>query len=389
MTGGRIALLVIGSLVALIGIALAAGGGGLLIARETLRDREGFFTTSTERFATGGRALATESLSVLEGLPLELADDNLGTLRVRATSVDPTNPVFIGIARASDADRYLAGVDHDRIRNIDYDPFRVDYERRAGTVTPGPPATKNVWVASASGTGTQTLRWSVTGGTWSVVAMNADGSPGVAIDANVGAKIRYLFGIGLGLLLGGLIFLGSAVAMIYFGARRPRAPGPPSAGESARPAAVTSTTAATPSSPVVLEGHLDEGRSRWLWLVKWLLAIPHWIVLFFLWLALWVLSIVAFFAILVHRALSARHLRLQRRGPAMDMEGRVLQLRRTRHRSVSAVHTAGRARLPGDTEGLREGAWRRNDDLTFPGRPAAAAARAHGFAANADKHRPR
>jgi hypothetical protein len=58
-------------------------------------------------------------------------------------------------------------------------------------------------------------------------------------------------------------------------------------------------TAGTPRSyPVRLEGDLDEPLSRWLWLVKWLLAIPHFIVLIFLWLAFVVLTIVAGFAIL-------------------------------------------------------------------------------------------
>jgi Domain of unknown function (DUF4389) len=52
------------------------------------------------------------------------------------------------------------------------------------------------------------------------------------------------------------------------------------------------------ASPVRLEGHLDPPLSRWLWLVKWALAIPHFIVLAFLWLAFLVLSVVAFFAIL-------------------------------------------------------------------------------------------
>jgi hypothetical protein len=50
--------------------------------------------------------------------------------------------------------------------------------------------------------------------------------------------------------------------------------------------------------PVRIEGRLDESISRWLWLVKWLLAIPHYIVLGFLWLAVLVLTVVAFFAIL-------------------------------------------------------------------------------------------
>ncbi len=51
--------------------------------------------------------------------------------------------------------------------------------------------------------------------------------------------------------------------------------------------------------PVRVEASLDPQLSRWLWLVKWMLAIPHYIVLAFLWLAFVVLSIAAFFAILV------------------------------------------------------------------------------------------
>lgn len=50
--------------------------------------------------------------------------------------------------------------------------------------------------------------------------------------------------------------------------------------------------------PIRLEGNLDPSVSRGLWLVKWLLAIPHYIVLAFLWLACVVVSVIAFFAIL-------------------------------------------------------------------------------------------
>jgi hypothetical protein len=50
--------------------------------------------------------------------------------------------------------------------------------------------------------------------------------------------------------------------------------------------------------PVLVEGRLDPGMSRWLWLVKWALAIPHYIILFFLGIAFFVVTVIAFFAIL-------------------------------------------------------------------------------------------
>ena len=56
----------------------------------------------------------------------------------------------------------------------------------------------------------------------------------------------------------------------------------------------------TPAShPLRIEGELEPGLSRWLWLVKWLLAIPHFIVLILLVIAFAVLTVIAFFAILI------------------------------------------------------------------------------------------
>jgi hypothetical protein len=48
--------------------------------------------------------------------------------------------------------------------------------------------------------------------------------------------------------------------------------------------------------PVVVTGRLDEP-SRWLWLVKWFLAIPHLVILVFLWIAFVLATICAFFSV--------------------------------------------------------------------------------------------
>src|SRR4051794_7738605 len=50
--------------------------------------------------------------------------------------------------------------------------------------------------------------------------------------------------------------------------------------------------------PLRAEGQLDDDLSRWLWLLKWVLIIPHVIALAFLWIAFVVVTVVAFFAIL-------------------------------------------------------------------------------------------
>jgi hypothetical protein len=51
--------------------------------------------------------------------------------------------------------------------------------------------------------------------------------------------------------------------------------------------------------PVRVDASLDPSISRGLWLVKWLLLIPHLIVLLFLWVAFMAVTVVAFFAILI------------------------------------------------------------------------------------------
>ena len=49
---------------------------------------------------------------------------------------------------------------------------------------------------------------------------------------------------------------------------------------------------------ISLEGALDPKLTRWMWLVKWLLAVPHFVVLVLLWIAFVIVTIAAGFAIL-------------------------------------------------------------------------------------------
>ena len=214
---GAIVLVVVGALIALTGLGVVAGGGALMWLHGTQRDADGFYATSAERFETTTYAITSEELdlgSPEPGSPVELSD--LGTARISAEGTGEGR-VFVGIARQRDVDAYLAGVSHAQIRNVSLAPFSVSYRYERGERRPVPPAERDIWVASASGAGEQTIDWSPRSGEWAVVVMNADGSPGVSVDASAGVKVPWLLGVAIGLLIGGLAVLALGSVLLVVG----------------------------------------------------------------------------------------------------------------------------------------------------------------------------
>jgi hypothetical protein len=290
-----IILIVLGSVAALIGLVLVLGALFIVLANATQRDDDGFFTTSSERFVSPGYALTNERVEVWAGgdAPRWL-EDHLGTVKVTVTS---DRPAFVGIGPADDVEAYLADVERTIVRDVRYHPFRVDQTERAGRAPAGAPADQGFWAASASGSGERTLTWEVAEGSWSLAVMNADGSRGVAADVSVGGKVDFLGWLALGLLGAGALFVAAAALLLAVGIRG-TATADGGGGGAAAAAGGLADGVAVAAYPVQVEAQLDPGLSRWRWLVKWFLAIPHWFLLVFLWAAFCVLTIVAFFAIL-------------------------------------------------------------------------------------------
>jgi hypothetical protein len=114
---------------------------------------------------------------------------------------------------------YLAGTRYATLVDFEIDPFRATYRPSSGTSAPAEPGRQGFWSASTEGSGKQSLEWDASKGDWSFVVMNADVSRGVEADLSLGAKVPFIFWLGLGLVIGGAIVLAGAAAMIYFGAR--------------------------------------------------------------------------------------------------------------------------------------------------------------------------
>ena len=288
---------VFGAIVAFVAIGLSLGGVALLLVHLTQRDDTGYYHSSTERLTTPTYAITSAHLDLAAGTsPADWATAHYGTVRIRAAAAGGTG-IFVGVARTADVHRYLAGSSHDELTAASFHPFRATFARHDGEARPGAPASESFWAASATGPGQQTVFWQATGGDWAVVVMNADAAPGVAVDTSIGVRTGLLLPIGL--LAGGLLVGAIAAAFLVSAVRTPAPPPIPPAHPQTQPAGPTEPVPGVPNGyPVRLDGRLDEGLSRWLWLVKWLLVLPHLFVLAFLWLTFFVLTVVAGVAIL-------------------------------------------------------------------------------------------
>jgi hypothetical protein len=289
MSAGKVIGVVVGALVGLLAIGLIAGGSFLLWAYGTQRDADGFFTSPTYDLASDGFAVTSEEVDLSSGPGSGdwWPSGNLATVRLTATSEDG-GEVFVGIGPADDVDAYLDGVALDTVSDLGRRSQDVRLETVAGGPPPAPPGDQSFWVASAVGAGSQTAQWDVEQGEWAAVIMNADGSGGVAVAAIAAASVSILAAVAIGLLIVGVL-LGAASAVVLVLSTRGR----PAVEPVPHPAAPTFG-----AYPVRLEGELDPAVSRWQWIFKWLLIIPHAIVLAFLWLGFVLLTVVAFFAIL-------------------------------------------------------------------------------------------
>jgi hypothetical protein len=230
-SAGRVAAVVAGALAALLAIGAFAVGGVLLYA-DGHKGHDGYLTTASHRFHTKTSALATQNIDLNTDAPDGLVDGSgLGHVRLRATS-NAGKPVFVGIARTRDVDAYLRGTAHATVTDVNYgafERFRASY-RTHGGARPAPPAQQRFWTASTSGPGSRTLDWKARDGSWSVVVMNADGSPRVDTAVKVGSDAPWLTAaawtsIGLGAVIAAI-----AAALLVAGLRPPRAPREPVAG---------------------------------------------------------------------------------------------------------------------------------------------------------------
>ncbi len=293
---GFIVLLVIGIVFSLIGAGLLSSGiwSGVIAARQ---NDQGYFITGPDTIASSTYALTSpRSTGFTDRDTSTVLPFDIATARLSVQSTGDED-IFVGVGPSGQVARYLDNVAHTEVE-VGNGRFRVDSHDVAGEREPGRPSAEDFWIESATGSGVQEIVWPVQTGNWAVVVMNADASRDVSVDIEAGIRSDLLAPIALGLILAGLGMLVIGIPLTVVGAmglgRRLPSDGYPPIAAPVTPAPAEERR----PYPAQLTGVLDPGLSRWLWLVKWLLAIPHFIILAGLWMAFAITTVIAFFAIL-------------------------------------------------------------------------------------------
>ncbi|MBV9095650.1 MAG: hypothetical protein JO132_17565, partial [Streptosporangiaceae bacterium] len=209
----RVVLIALGCLLLVIG-ALAAIAGGALMA---LFGSNNTLSSGVQQVSTPTHALVSPTGSIQGASGAQTVFGSV-RLHITATPTGAGQQLFLGIGPASAVDHYLSGVSYDVATNVSVDPFHLTLARQPGTATPPLPDSQSFWVANASGNH-PTLTWTVTSGSYRVVVMNTDAAAPVAFAGGLDLTIPHLFGIGIGLLVGGIVLIAIAIVLIVLGAR--------------------------------------------------------------------------------------------------------------------------------------------------------------------------
>jgi hypothetical protein len=238
-TAARIVSVIAGAVLVLISLGLFGGGGTALWAQT--QKHGGYVDLGTADYSTAGYALASdtvemhmasdgwESGSAFTG---DAASALVGTVRIGVTPVAGGGPVFVGIALAGAAERYLTGASYATVTGTT--DHHGTYTEHAGSAPAVRPAMAGIWTAQAAGPGTRTLTWTVKDGNWMVVVMNADGSRPVRVQVNGAATLPALPWIATGLLVAGFACLAGGVLLIAIPLRRASGPQHPRLAEPGR-----------------------------------------------------------------------------------------------------------------------------------------------------------
>ncbi|MFN8126263.1 MAG: hypothetical protein U0R64_07135 [Candidatus Nanopelagicales bacterium] len=188
---------IVGAVLLILGILLAAGGGLCIAAFGP----SGNLTVRSTPLQTApdGYALVADVVAVNAGFP---GSSLLGTPTLGADSTGPDR-LFVGIGSRTQVNEYLNGVAFEAVRQdgSQWQSFSVP-----GGKKPAPPADQDLWIRRATGNApTVDFSGSSTGTTF--VVMNDDAGPDVKAQIVIGYTSRWIFPLSVAAIVIGIFLV--------------------------------------------------------------------------------------------------------------------------------------------------------------------------------------
>jgi hypothetical protein len=187
----------------------------LVVVHLTQRGKDGYYTSSTVQVAAPGYAITAKGLQIAN-LP-SATSDVIGCC-ASARGATTGEHCSSGSRLRTRSTATWPGSFATKFESVN--GSTVTYQTHPGRAPAGPPASEGFWLAAGSGSGQVTATWKVKGGDWTIVLMNANGSPDISAAVTAGAKTNLVLWIGLAFLLLGRICGGAGSAMLVRSRRR-------------------------------------------------------------------------------------------------------------------------------------------------------------------------
>jgi hypothetical protein len=209
----RVVRAVLGAALLLVGLPLLLAGGVLWFALQH-QDAAGGYRASLSTITTNGYAVVASDVDAL--LQREAPFARGGQTSLRLTAHTGTGPAFVGLARAAEVARYLAGVPYLQVEQVRLarGQLPVSGSPVPGTDAPAVPGAQPFWLA---GSGVGTLEWSpgeVRGEQLALVVMDPQGRGRLTVDMTAHVRPEWIGTTTVGLLVLGTTLVLVAVAAL-------------------------------------------------------------------------------------------------------------------------------------------------------------------------------
>jgi len=216
---GGVAPLVLGGLVLGVATLLGLTAASVLVADRTLPGEDGFLMTPDVTYSSSGHAITSEAVDLGDSSMMGPVDHLLGDAKVTVSPIADEDPLFVGVAPTADVERYLDGVARSTVVAVEVVEGQgtATYRESTGGPPSTPPGDQRIWTDNAQGEGRQSISFPVQSGSWTVVVMNTDGTPGVSAAVQAGATFPAIAWIISGLLFAAGYFLLLGIALLIIG----------------------------------------------------------------------------------------------------------------------------------------------------------------------------